>query len=63
MDPKMDIGYVAPDEDSTLDDFDPLSFILPEEIIGIMDQMLCHEACELICPTSTSANLPRDGVA
>lgn len=42
MDPKMDSGCLAPRE--TLDDnYDVLRQLLPEEVIGIMDQMLCHE--------------------
>ena len=42
MDPKMDSGYLAPGE--TLDDdYDVLRDLLPEEVIGIMDQMLCYE--------------------
>lgn len=42
MDPKMDSGYLA--EGETLDDdYDVLRDLLPEEVIGIMDQMLCFE--------------------
>lgn len=42
MDPKMDSGYLASGE--TLDDeYDVLSALLPEEVIGIMDQLLCSE--------------------
>lgn len=42
MDPKMDSGYLAKGE--TLDDdYDVLRDLLPEEVIGIMDQMLCYE--------------------
>ncbi|KAL6707119.1 N-alpha-acetyltransferase, non-catalitic subunit [Coniothyrium glycines] len=42
MDPKMDSGYLAPGE--TLDDdYDTLTPLLPEELIGIMDQLLCYE--------------------
>ena len=43
MDPKMDSGYVAPGEDNIMDDFDPLTYNLPEEIIALMDQLLCYE--------------------
>lgn len=42
MDPKMDSGYLASGE--TLDDdYDVLGALLPEEVIGIMDQLLCFE--------------------
>ena len=39
----MDSGCSVPSEDSTMEDFDPLDYTLPEEIIGIMDQILCFE--------------------
>ncbi|KAI9840780.1 MAG: hypothetical protein M1837_001310 [Sclerophora amabilis] len=42
MDPKMDSGYLNPGE-SLEDDYDILRELLPEEVIGIMDQLLCHE--------------------
>lgn len=42
MDPKMDSGYLAPGE-TLEDDYDVLKPLLPEEVIGIMDQMLCLE--------------------
>ncbi|KAI9787913.1 MAG: hypothetical protein M1835_002590 [Candelina submexicana] len=42
MDPKMDSGYLAPGE--TLDaEYNVTSSLLPEEVIGIIDQLLCHE--------------------
>ena len=42
MDSKMDSGYLAPGE--TLDDdYDVSMELLPEEVVGIMDQLLCHE--------------------
>lgn len=38
----MDSGYVAPGD--TLDDqFDIARSLLPEEVLGIVDQLLCHE--------------------
>ena len=47
MDPKMDSGHLAPGE--TLDDdFNVLEVLLPEEIVGIMDQMLCYEVRHVI---------------
>lgn len=45
MDPKMDSGFMLPEKDALVDNFDPLNPLLPEEIIGIMDQMLCYEVC------------------
>ena len=42
MDPKMDSGYLEPGE--TLDDkYDIQQSLLPEQVVGIMDQLLCHE--------------------
>ncbi|KAL5121539.1 N-alpha-acetyltransferase, non-catalitic subunit [Pleosporales sp. CAS-2024a] len=42
MDPKMDSGFLQPGE-TLEDDYDTLKPLLPQEIIGIMDQLLCHE--------------------
>jgi hypothetical protein len=42
MDPKMDSGFLAPGE-TLVDDYDIFRALLPEEIIGIMDQLLCCE--------------------
>lgn len=42
MDPKMDSGFLE-SEESLEDDFDVLGELLPEEVVGIMDQMLCFE--------------------
>lgn len=44
MDPKMDTGYLT-GEDTLEDDYDVLRELLPEEVLGIMDQMLCFEVC------------------
>ena len=42
MDPKMDNGFLQPGE--TLDDdYDTLLPLLPEEVLGVMDQLLCYE--------------------
>ncbi|KAL8759352.1 MAG: hypothetical protein Q9199_000831 [Rusavskia elegans] len=42
MDPKMDSGFLR--EGETLEDeFDVLKELLPEEVVGLMDQILCHE--------------------
>ncbi|KAK6004217.1 hypothetical protein QM012_009067 [Aureobasidium pullulans] len=43
MDPKMDSGLLIPDKDAAVDSFDPLQNMLPEEILGIMDQLLSFE--------------------
>lgn len=45
MDPKMDSGYLAPGE-TMEDDYDFAQALLPEEVLGIIDQLLCHEVCE-----------------
>ena len=45
MDPKMDSGFLA-GEDTLEDEYDVLQKILPEELVGIMDQMLCYEVSE-----------------
>lgn len=42
MDPKMDSGYLTTGE-AVEDDYDVLRELLPEEVIGIMDQLLCFE--------------------
>ncbi|KAL1602502.1 N-alpha-acetyltransferase, non-catalitic subunit [Paraconiothyrium brasiliense] len=42
MDPKMDSGFLQTGE-TLEDDFDPLAPVLPEELIGIMDQLLSYE--------------------
>jgi N-alpha-acetyltransferase 35, NatC auxiliary subunit len=42
MDPKMDSGFLQPGE--TLEEsYDALAPLLPEEVIGIMDQLLSYE--------------------
>ncbi|KAI4096133.1 MAG: hypothetical protein LQ344_001196 [Seirophora lacunosa] len=54
MDPKMDSGFLA--EGEPLEDtFNVLTELLPEEVVGLMDQMLCHEmAWHMGHPLSTS---------
>jgi N-alpha-acetyltransferase 35, NatC auxiliary subunit len=42
MDPKMDSGFLKPGE-TLEDDYDTLTPLLPDELIGIMDQLLCYE--------------------
>ena len=42
MDPKMDSGCVESEED--LEElYDVSRTLLPEEVLGIIDQLLCHE--------------------
>lgn len=38
----MDSGFLAPSE-SLDDDYDLLRELLPEEVIGIIDQLICFE--------------------
>jgi hypothetical protein len=42
MDPKMDSGFLAPGE-SLEDDYDVLREPRPDEVVAIMDQLLCSE--------------------
>ena len=49
MDPKMDSGFLTPG-DSVEHDYDILRRLLPCEVIGIMDQMLCFEVCFRLIP-------------
>lgn len=42
MDPKMDSGFLTEGE-TLYDTYDVTNPVLPEEVIGIIDQMLCHE--------------------
>lgn len=44
MDPKMDSGLL-PSGESVEHDYDVLKELLPGEVIGIMDQILCFEVC------------------
>lgn len=39
MDPKMDSGLLEPEYES----FEVMAPRIPEEVLGIMDQLLCHE--------------------
>ena len=49
MDPKMDSGFLTSGE-SAEHDYDVLRVLLPEDVIGIMDQMLCSEVCFRFAP-------------
>lgn len=42
MDAKMDSGFLQPGE-TLEDDYDTLAPLLPEEVLGIIDQLLCYE--------------------
>ena len=42
MDPKMDSGFLMPGERLN-DNYDVLQDLLPEQVVGIMDQLLCYE--------------------
>ncbi|KAJ5591477.1 uncharacterized protein N7459_001846 [Penicillium hispanicum] len=46
MDSKMDSGYISPGENiaqALEDDYDVRRELTPEEVVGLMDQLLCHE--------------------
>ncbi|PYI36932.1 Mak10-domain-containing protein [Aspergillus indologenus CBS 114.80] len=46
MDSKMDSGYLGPGENHAQaleDDYDLMRELAPEEVLGIMDELLCHE--------------------
>lgn len=46
MDAKMDSGYFGPGENHAQaleDDYDVMRELAPEEVMGIMDELLCHE--------------------
>lgn len=44
MDPKMDSGSLGPGEQLD-EDYDVSRPLLPAEVIGIIDQLLCLEVC------------------
>jgi N-alpha-acetyltransferase 35, NatC auxiliary subunit len=46
MDSKLDSGHLQPGE-TLEDEYDVLRSLLPEEVLGIMDQILCHEVGSL----------------
>ncbi|KAL1970414.1 hypothetical protein VTN77DRAFT_5575 [Rasamsonia byssochlamydoides] len=46
MDSKMDSGYLGPGENTAEaleDDYDVMRELQPQEVLGVMDQLLCHE--------------------
>lgn len=56
MDPKMDSGYLEPGE-TMEDDYDFSQPLLPEEIIGIIDQLLRHEVSLYMFNMGVLANI------
>lgn len=49
----MDSGYIAPGENHAQaleDDYDVRRDLTPEEVVGLMDQLLCHEVRRLEHP-------------
>lgn len=57
----MDSGYLDPSEtegktiaEALEDDYDVHKVLLPEEVLGIMDQLLCHEVGEKSNTLSTN---------
>lgn len=56
MDPKMDSGCVeSPDDLEEL--YDVTQPLLPEEVLGIIDQLLCHEVSVLLYDQVHKLNL------
>lgn len=52
----MDSGFLGPDENHAQaleDDYDITRELAPEEVVGIMDGLLCHEVSE---------DIPEDGL-
>lgn len=47
----MDTGYLA-DGETMEDDYDVLANLLPEEVLGIIDQLLCLEVGDLFSTRS-----------
>lgn len=48
MDSKMDSGYLGPGENQACaleDDYDVTRELPPEEVLGVMDELVCHEVC------------------
>ncbi|KAE8151173.1 amino-acid N-acetyltransferase subunit Mak10 [Aspergillus avenaceus] len=46
MDSKMDSGYLGPGENDAQaleDDYDTTRELAPEQVLGVMDELLCHE--------------------
>lgn len=48
MDSKMDSGYLGPGENQAHaleDDYDVTRELSREEVLGVMDELVCHEVC------------------
>lgn len=62
MDPKMDTGFLA--EGETMEDsYDIWRELLPEECLGIIDQLLCLEVCVLFLLMEVATKNQTDGMA
>lgn len=62
----MDSGYIAPGENHAQareDDYDVRRDLTLEEVVGLMDQLLCHEVDILHSHRSTGADTDTDGMA
>lgn len=58
----MDTGYLAKGE--TMDDtYDIWRDLLPEECLGIIDQLLCLEVCGSVLSMGVATNDQTDGMA
>ena len=58
----MDSGCLEADE-SLDDDYDVRRELLPEEVVGIIDQLLCHEVRNTLLRSGMSLTSPLDGMA
>lgn len=66
MDSKMDSGYIAPGENHAQaleDDYDVRQSLTPEQAVGLMDQLLCHEVILLCTGGVKVADGSTDGLA
>lgn len=63
----MDSGYIAPGENHTQaleDDYDVRQALTPEQVVGLMDQLLCHEvSCDIAVTGNILAYTIADGLA
>lgn len=64
----MDSGYLGPGENHAQaleDDYDVMRELAPEEVMGIMDELLCHEVGTSLYSTKDVAKYTAsaDGVA
>jgi len=62
MDPKMDSGFLAPGE-TMEDEYDFSQALLPEEVLGIIDQLLCHEVWIRVRGRASLSDVSTDGMA